>query len=78
MDKIDWPILQRRDFKRDERDPEKVERYQAEALVHRHVPIGAVSHIVCARSAEADSLVAEVRRRNLSIQVACKPGWFFG
>lgn len=39
LDVIDWDILQRSDFKRDNDDLGKLERYQAEALVHRHVPI---------------------------------------
>lgn len=39
LSRIDWTILQNRDFKRDPDDPEKVERYQAEALVYRHLPI---------------------------------------
>lgn len=77
LDKVDWPILQARDFKRSVNDPEKMERYQAEALVHRHVPIEVVSHIVCARAAEEATLADEVRRRDLPIKVACKPGWFF-
>ncbi len=77
LDKVDWPLLQARDFKRSVNDPEKMERYQAEALVHRHVPIDVVSHIVCVRAAEEATLAAEVRRRSLSIKVACKPGWFF-
>lgn len=33
LDKIDWDILQRRDFRRDVDDPERTDRYQAEALV---------------------------------------------
>jgi hypothetical protein len=32
-DWVDWPLLQKRDFKRDPDDPAKLERYQAEALV---------------------------------------------
>ncbi|WP_425514486.1 DarT ssDNA thymidine ADP-ribosyltransferase family protein [Collimonas antrihumi] len=36
---IDWPLLQRRDFKRDADDPRKMERYQAEALVYQYLPI---------------------------------------
>lgn len=41
--KIDWLLLQRRDLKRDPEDPAKFERYQAEALVHRHLPVGGCS-----------------------------------
>jgi O-acetyl-ADP-ribose deacetylase (regulator of RNase III) len=33
LDGIDWPLLQRRDFRRDPDDPARFERYQAEALV---------------------------------------------
>ena len=33
LDKIDWPLLQSRDFKHDPDDPGKKERYQAEALI---------------------------------------------
>jgi hypothetical protein len=42
LDRIDWPRLQASDFRRDSDDPGKVERYQAEALIHRHLPITAI------------------------------------
>lgn len=45
LDRIDWKILQARDFKRDPNDPGKFERYQAEVLVHRHLPLDALSGI---------------------------------
>jgi hypothetical protein len=41
--RIDWDLLRRRDFKRDPDDPGKMERYQAEALVHRHLPVNALA-----------------------------------
>ncbi|MBA3344029.1 MAG: DUF4433 domain-containing protein [Gemmatimonadales bacterium] len=44
---IDWKILRERDFKRDSNDPGKMERYQAEALVYRHLPTTALSGILC-------------------------------
>ena len=44
---IDWGLLQQRDFSRDPEDPDKLERYQAELLVHRHVPIDAITGIAC-------------------------------
>jgi hypothetical protein len=47
LDQIDWDMLQRRDFKNDPDDPSKKERYQAEALVHKHLPIEALSGFVC-------------------------------
>ena len=47
LDQIDWRPLRNRDFKRDNNDPGKIERYQAEALVHRHLPAGALRAILC-------------------------------
>jgi hypothetical protein len=38
LSKIDWRILQNKDFRRDRENPEKTDRYQAEALVHKHLP----------------------------------------
>jgi len=77
LDEIDWDSLQRRDFKKDEDDPEKFERYQAEALVHRRVPIGAITGVVCYNDAEASSLQAKVDKRRLAIEVAVRPKWYF-
>ncbi len=39
---IDWKILQNRDFKRDNEDPGKMERYQAEFLVYKSLPVEAL------------------------------------
>ncbi|NJK93084.1 MAG: DUF4433 domain-containing protein, partial [Blastochloris sp.] len=47
LPRVDWPLLQRRDFKHDPEDPGKKERYQAEALVHRHLPVSALLGIGC-------------------------------
>jgi ssDNA thymidine ADP-ribosyltransferase, DarT len=38
LGRIDWKILQNRDFSRDHNDLGKMERYQAETLVYRHLP----------------------------------------
>lgn len=47
LDKIDWTLLQALDFKRDPEDPAKFERYQAEALIHHHLPVSGLLGIVC-------------------------------
>jgi hypothetical protein len=39
---IDWALLNSRNFKTEDSDPGKQLRYQAEALVHRHVPTDAL------------------------------------
>lgn len=51
---IDWAILRARDFRRDPNDPGKIERYQAEALVHRHIPVSTVLGVAC-YNAEAEA-----------------------
>ena len=47
LDKVDWGILQRRDFKYDQEDPGKMHRYMAEALVRKHLPTDALRGIAC-------------------------------
>lgn len=77
LDKIDWPLLQQRDFKRDPHDPAKFERYQAEALIHRHVPVGGMLGIVCHTDALKPGIEQELQARNLSLPVHAQPNWYF-
>jgi hypothetical protein len=77
LSRIDWPLLQSRDFKRDENDIDKVERYQAEALVHRHLPADGLSGIVCYNDSVASSLCAHIGKRGLAIPVSIRPSWYF-
>jgi hypothetical protein len=78
LDKLDWGILQRRDFKRDpENDPGKVGRYQAEALAHRRVPVSALLGIACYDLKAKAKLDAEIRKRNIAIKTAARPDWYF-
>jgi len=77
LDRIGWDLLQNRDFKRDPNDPGKFERYQAEALVHRHLPVAALSGIVCQGEAQQTELQAEVEKRQKSLKVVVRPNWYF-
>ena len=74
---IDWPLLQRRDFKRDADDPRKMERYQAEALVFQHLPIEGVHGIVCFTDRLKQSIEQQIQARALTLQVHVRPGWYF-
>jgi hypothetical protein len=74
---IDWKILQAKDFKRDPNDPGKFERYQAEALVHKHLPVSALTGIVCYGVAEEASLAAAVQAAGLDLPIAARSDWFF-
>lgn len=58
LDHIDWPLLQRRDFKRDPNDFSKQFRYQAEALVHHHVPLDSLVGIACFNERSRNELQA--------------------
>lgn len=47
LNRVDWPLLQSRNFKTDDTDPGRQLRYQAEALVYQHVPLKALVGIGC-------------------------------
>ena len=75
--KIDWNILQQRDFKRDEEDPGKFERYQAEALVHGHLPIQGLLGIVCYTDDLKRRIEQEVQARHLDLAAHVRTGLYF-
>jgi hypothetical protein len=77
LDEIDWPLLQSRDFKHDPDDPGKKERYQAEALMWKHVPLTALQSVCCYTSAVEQQLNAEIERRGLALKVGVRPSWYF-
>ena len=77
LHKIDWPLLQRRDFKRDPDDLKKIERYQAEALVHSHLPASELLGMVTYDDKVRQLVQEQVARCGLSIPVYARPGWYF-
>lgn len=77
LDKIDWPILQQRNFKRDSEDPAKFERYQAEALIHQHCPIDGLLGLVCYTPELQAKIELDVKARNLDLKVHARPQWYF-
>lgn len=77
LNKIDWPLLQNRDFRRDPDDPAKFERYQAEALVFQHLPIQGILGIVCYTEALKQAIDQQIRSRGLNLGVFARTGWYF-
>lgn len=77
LDRIDWPILQARDFKRDPEDPAKFARYQAEALIHRHCPLQGLSGVVCYNDGVKIQVEQAVATAQVPLQVAARPSWYF-
>jgi hypothetical protein len=76
LDRIDWKILQARDFKRDPNDLGKMERYQAETLIHQHVPITALSGLVCYSPTQQISVKELVEAAGVDLEVFARPGWY--
>ena len=74
---IDWDILQRHDFARDDARPDKVERYQAEALAHEQVPAAALRGIGCASESMCTRIIEHVRAADLATRVVLRQGWYF-
>ncbi|MBL8875401.1 MAG: DUF4433 domain-containing protein [Phycisphaerae bacterium] len=77
INQVDWALLRSKNFKRDPEHPERFARYQAEALVHHHVPVEALVGIGCYDEQTASSLTEEVANRGLKTPVKAIPGWYF-
>lgn len=77
LDRIDWDILARSDFKRSEEDIDKKARYEAELLVHRHLPISAVTGLVCSTESLAALCTTCLATAGAELPVAVKPAYFF-
>ncbi len=77
LDRIDWPLLRSRNFKTDDRDPGKQVRYQAEALVHRHVPFEALRSIVCYDNAIREQIQALAEASGVEIGIKAAPALYF-
>lgn len=72
-----WEYLQARDFKKNPEIPDKSERYQAEALIFKHLPICAVQGIIF-YNLEAASAFQPLRTQlGLDLEIVTKPDWYF-
>jgi hypothetical protein len=77
LNRIEWTLLQRQDFKRDGNDLDKFERYQAAALVHKHLPMDAILGIGCYSDSVAAFIQDHVKKRGMKLYVATRPQWYF-
>ncbi len=66
MDNLD--VLQARDFKKD--DVDKFEKYQAEALVYRHMPLDAFGAILCYNDAARGRVQAMADGRGVEVKIS--------
>jgi hypothetical protein len=74
---IPWHKLQSRDFRRDPDDPVPFERYQAEALAFRHVPLDALIGLACYDESVKSDLEQLRTTRRLELPVRVRRGWYF-
>ncbi|HVZ30131.1 MAG TPA: DUF4433 domain-containing protein [Asticcacaulis sp.] len=74
LDWIIWPVLQARDFKRD--DSDKFEKYQAEALVYKHVPMKILLGIACYDTKVREEIQKLAVQYNAEIDVVAQRSWY--
>jgi ssDNA thymidine ADP-ribosyltransferase, DarT len=77
LNRVDWDILQRRDFSRDNDDLAKTSRYQAEALVHRGMATDALLGIACYNEEQKANAETLIEKRELTLRVVSKREWYF-
>jgi hypothetical protein len=77
LHRIDWELLQSRNFKHDPDDPGKKERYQAEALAWKNVPLSALSGIAAHSEKVQSEIDAMLAARSVDLKTVVRPTWYF-
>lgn len=74
--KVDWKLIDSGDFSRNEKDLDKIRRYQAEFHVRNHVPIGALGALLTYDIKTYKHLQQLIKKTNAPISVYCIPEMF--
>lgn len=77
LPKVDFELIAQRDFKRDTDDPDKTDRYQAEALVYKHLPLAGILGVGLPSKESMERIVAIDQGLEHPIRLVVKPDWFF-
>ena len=77
LDEVDWPLLRTRNFARNPDDPAQIERYQAEALIHGQVPLGALVGIVVYTDQVKARIEQDLAQLGLKLNVLVRRPWYF-
>jgi hypothetical protein len=77
LDKVDWALLNRHDFKHDPDEPGKKERYQAEALVWKCVPIEGLIGVGSYTDTVKQWIEGDLSQRGLPIKTTVQANWYF-
>lgn len=71
---IIWPVLQARNFKKD--DVDRFEKYQAEALVRKHVPLNALIGAVCYSDDVCQQMQNLADLHSAKLRIITQPKWY--
>lgn len=74
---VDWKLLQSRDFRRDPDDPDKFARYEAEALVHQHLPLDGLLGLACCNITTKMVIQDQLKARGRTLKLVVKRDWYF-
>jgi hypothetical protein len=74
LNRIAWKAIQDRDFSKS--DTDRFEKYQAEALVYKNVPVDALLTIMCHTDSVRDEVAATCAAKNLNIKVVNGRQWY--
>lgn len=77
MDQIDWDLLRSKNFKKDAQNPERVERYQAEALIHGRVPLAGLRGVAVFNEQVREAVQKDVDKSGTPLLVRSMPSWYF-
>jgi hypothetical protein len=77
LKQVDWDLLNQRNFRHDPDDPGKKERYQAEALIWKHLPVQGLLGICSHSDAVDQGIKQELAQRRIEMQTVVKRDWFF-
>lgn len=74
LDRIDWATIQERNFRKD--NLERFEKYQAEALVYKTVPLAALNGVVCYNDNRRIELQRAADIAGATVNIIARPGWY--
>ena len=77
LGRINWDILQSRDFRHDPDNPDKFVQYEAEALVYQEIPVDALDWLIGYNVEVEAGLKQTIAGLSLQLRTAVRPGLYF-
>lgn len=75
--RLDWGLINGRDFKLDPNRPDKLDRRAAELLVHRYLPVVVLSGVACYNTAVRQTIEAAAAAVAVNIAIEVHRDWYF-